>query len=207
VTAGLALSLAAGPVFAQQGGRGRGGGAGLSLLALPAPLAEKLMLTADQKTKLQDLQTKLQSDSQAARQAANGDRQAAAQKTRELSMKAQADAAALLTEDQKKTWEGWMTQYRGVAGLGRSGAALLMVSGITDEQMGKLKTLATDTMAKRREIMQAANGDRQAAAEKTMALDADTQTAVKAILNADQGKQFDAGIAALPRGRRRGNQQ
>jgi hypothetical protein len=196
---GLAACLAAGTVQGGQGGQGGGRGRGgdtLTLLRLPAPLAEKLQLTADQKTKFQAIQEKLRTDSEAARQSAGGDRQAAAQKTRELNMKATAEAVALLNADQKKTWEAWRADYMGMAGLGRSGVALLMVSGLSDEQKGKLKTLATDTQTKRRALPEGAPSR-----EARMKLETETQTAVKGLLNADQVKQFDAGLAALP-GRR-----
>jgi periplasmic protein CpxP/Spy len=204
---GLAACLAVGPVMAQQGGRGRGRGAdNLSLLRLPAPLAEKLQLSDDQKSKLTALQEKARADAQAARQSAAGDNQAAMQKTREINMKAEADAAAPLNADQQKNWETWRTEHRAVAGLGRSATALLMVTGLSDEQKDKLKTLATETQTKRRDLLQGGGGNTPEVRQKVMALDTETQTAIKGILNGDQAKQYEAGLAALPQPRRRQNQ-
>lgn len=203
-----AVLVAVGPAQAQQGGRGRGrGGIQLSLMRLPAPLADKLALSAEQKSKLAAIGEKLQADTAAARQSAGGDRQAAMQKTRELTMAAQTEASALLNADQKKNWEAWAAMHREIAGLGRSATALLMVNGLTDDQKGKLKTLAETTQGKRRELFQGAQGgNNPELREKAMALETETQTAIKAILTGDQPTQFEAGLAAIPQGRRRQNQ-
>jgi periplasmic protein CpxP/Spy len=205
---GLAVCVAAGPALAQQGGRGRNRGDGLTLLRLPAPLAEKLQITADQKTKLEALGERQRTESAAIRQNAAGDRQAANRQLRELSTKIDAEAAALLNADQRKNWDAWSAEHKNVAGLGRSATALLMVSGLSDEQKGKLKTLATDTQAKRQQLFQGVQGgaaNNPELRQKAEALETETQTGVKGVLNADQVKQYEAGLAALPQ-RRRPNQ-
>jgi Spy/CpxP family protein refolding chaperone len=204
----LALVLAAGSVSAQQQ-RGRFGGGlnGLSLLRLPAPLATKLHLTDEQKGKLTALGEKLRSEIAEARQAANGDRQALVQKTREIAMRGNTEAAALLTADQKKDWDAWTAEQMKVQGLGRSATALLMVDGLTAEQKEKLVALAKEGQTKRRDLLSTLmGGGGQEAFQKIRVLDMESQTAVKGVLTADQVKQFEAGLAALPQGRRNQNQ-
>lgn len=208
VMASLALVLACVPASAQQqGGRGRGRGEGLSLMRLPAPLAEKLGLNAEQKTKLEALSQKVRAEGEAIRASAGNDRQAAAAKLRDLNMKTDAEASAILSPDQKKIWDGWAADHREIAGLGRPATALLMVAGLSGEQKGKLKTLSTETGEKRRQLFEGAQGgNNPELRQKAQAMETETLAAIKAVLNADQVKQFDAALTALPQVRRRPNQ-
>jgi Spy/CpxP family protein refolding chaperone len=211
----LTLTLALGAsaftpaAHAQQPGRPggrfqRGGPFGqLSVLTLTDAQMDQLKFTADQKSKLNAIRERLQTERRALiGQGAGGDRQAAFQKLQELNQKAQADALAILTDDQKKQFEAMKTAAEAYAGLGRSGAALMSVTGLTDDQKNKLKALAAETQTKRQALFQEfqSGGDRQAAAQKLQSFQTETDAAVKKILTADQAKQFDAALQALPRG-------
>jgi hypothetical protein len=201
-------ALTAVPALAQGQGRprGRGFGQGVSLLRLTAPLEQRLKITADQKAKLQALQEAVQQESRRLFQSAGGDRQAAAQKVRELSQKSEAEAEGLLDASQKTEWAAVKADLEKYQGLGRSGPALISVTGLNEDQKAKLAKLSMDMGAKRRELFQP-GGDRAAAQEKMRALEMETVNAVKGILNADQQKAFDAALqAAGPRRRPGGNQ-
>src|SRR4051812_42015386 len=95
------------PARAQGQGR-RGMFPGLTLIQMPAPLQAKLKLTDDQKAKLQTMRDAQLAEFQAGQQEAQngGDRQAIFQKIAASRQKADADALALLTADQKTQFEG-----------------------------------------------------------------------------------------------------
>ena len=114
---------------------------------------------------------------------------------------------ALLNDGQKKQVEGLKQEAMAYEGLGPAATALLSVTGLNDEQKGKLKALSTDTGGKRREILQSVQGDRQAAQEKLRALQMETSTALAAILNADQNKQLQDALRAAGGNRPRRPQQ
>ena len=200
----VALSVAvcvcgAPAVHAQQLGQGRPGigrgfQSGLTLLQLPAPLATKLKLTDEQKSKLDSSRGGIRTAIQEARQS-GGDQQANRQKMQEVAQKANADALAVLTPEQKTTFTAWQAEAAKYQGLGRAGIGLLSVEGLSDDQKSKLKTLGTETGEKRRTLFQSAQGgDRQAVFQQMRALETDTESAVRKILTEDQVKQFDAGL-------------
>jgi hypothetical protein len=180
------------PAQAQQ--QRRGGTTGISPSRLSPTLQTKLNLTAEQKTKLQEIAMKLREEQRALGQ--GGDRAQA----RQLTMKAETDALGVLTADQKKTYEGWKTELEPYRGLGRTHVALLAVTGLSAEQKTKLKDLASSVQAKRQAAGQGA--DRAAA----QAAEMETQNAIKGILTADQQKQFTDEVALIPQQRRRQQQ-
>jgi predicted nucleic acid-binding Zn-ribbon protein len=195
VLAGLALIA---PVMAQQGG-GRGFFGRLNLAQLPAPLQDRLHLTEDQKSHLQQIRDSSREKLRDARQNSSGDQQADRQKMQEIFQKAEADSEALLTPDQKTEWDRMKEHHRNYQGLGpRSSVALLGVEGLSEDQKSQLKSLATDTGGKLRDIRQNSSGDQQGAREKARALMTETEASIRKILHDDQVKQFDATLAAIP---------
>jgi len=70
-------------------------------------VAKKLELTDDQKSKIDEIQSDMQEQTRAAFQEAmdSGDRQGLMPKMQEIRSKAKTQALAVLTDDQKKTWE------------------------------------------------------------------------------------------------------
>jgi Spy/CpxP family protein refolding chaperone len=208
LAAALAVGLAAAPAMAQGQGRGRGGfgGGPVQLLAVPA-VQTRLSITADQKTKLEAIQTKMREERQAAFQA--GDPQAAREKLRELNQKAEGEVMAILTADQKTKLQAVTAEHEQYQGLGRPSYGLLAVTDLTADQKTRLGELARTTQEKRRAAFQGGGGQ-GGGRERLQAFEAETATAVKAILTSAQHKAFDDGLAAAPRGfgggRRRQNQ-
>jgi hypothetical protein len=205
-TATLVLAIAAfiaSPAAAQGQGFGfLGGLGGFSLLQLTPPLEMKLALTDEQKTKLATARDAMRQQTREAFQGGqDADRQAALQKLQAIRQKAEADAAALLTAEQKPKYEAMKKMSEEYQGLGRHSVGLLGVDGLTDDQKSKLKALAADIGAKRRELFQ--GGNFQEALPKIRELDMQTATAVGNILTADQLKQHNA---TMPQMRRPGGQ-
>jgi len=192
--AAVALACA---IVAPAQAQGRGGffQAGLSPTRLSPTLQTKLSLTADQKSKLEAIQAKTREQLQALFQGGGG--QGARDQLRELNQKAEAEALAVFTADQKKTYEGWKAEAEPYQGLGRTHVALLVVTGLSADQKKQLKDLGAAIQAKRPQPGQ--GGGREA----FQALEQETQAGIKKILNADQAKQFDAEVALLPQFGRR----
>jgi len=204
---GLAIAVAAGPALAQAQGQGRGGfrgRGGFSILRLPAPVAARLNLNADQKTKIDAISDRVREELRGAFQAGGGDREALMQKIRATNEKAEAEAVAILEAGQKKQYDELKVEAMGYAALGDSATALLAIPDLNAEQKTKLKALATTAAANRPQPN--AGGDRAAAAQARMARETANRTAVKAILTAGQQTQFDAAIAASTQRRRPNNQ-
>ena len=208
MTLALSLGVVAAPAFAQGNGGARPGAAGLpnggaelSLLRLPAALATRLELTDEQKQKLTELRERMQEEfrKQLGEPQTGPDRQAVFQKLRDFSQKAETEAAALLTPKQKQQADAMKAEAAQYAGLGPSSIALVAVTGLTDDQKGKLKELSLKTQMKRQQLFQSlqGGGDRQAAIQALRAQSEEMTTGVKQILTPDQQKQFQE---ALPTG-------
>jgi periplasmic protein CpxP/Spy len=203
------LLIAAAPVRAQnQGGRFRMLQE-VPLYGLPPQVQARLNLTEEQKTKIGDIGKRVAEEQRQAFEAAGagGNRQEVFQKLQASRQKANEEAAALLNADQKTQWTGMQKSMEENVGLGRSAVALLAIEGLTDEQKTKLKAVGTDFGGKRRELFQSAQGGNfQGMREKMAELDMQSAAEVRKILSADQGKVFDATLAAVPTpGRRRQN--
>lgn len=193
----LGVSLVAAPLMAQQQGGGRRGGfrAGVSILRLPSALEARLGLSADQKTKLQAIAERLRSEGggRLAQGASQEERREAFAKQRAAREKAEAEAVALLTDAQKKQYEELRAEAESYAGLGGAGVALLSVSGLTAEQKSKLQNLSREAANRQQ---QPAGENREAAREARRAREEANRAAVKAILTAEQQKEFDAALEA-----------
>ena len=77
-----------------------------------------------------------------------------------------------------------------VAAAGRFDPGEVIVQWATDEQATKIKTIVADMLAERREIMQSAGDDRQAAGQKVQTLTKETGEKILALLSADQKKTW-----------------
>ena len=77
---------------------------GLAAFADPA-IAKKLSITEDQKSKVSAMMTDMQADLRDIMQSAGDDRQAAMKKATELRAETTKKVMALMSADQKKTWE------------------------------------------------------------------------------------------------------
>lgn len=179
------------------------------LLALPPGAAVRLELTGEQKMKLDGLRMRMAEDLRKAfpggAAGGGGNFREAAQKAQETLRKAETDAEALLTPSQKTPFDALKTEYQGYAGAGRAALAVLAVTGLKDEQKRQLKTLATEAQGKRRGLFQGGGGggNLQGAFRKLQELDAAAETGIRKILTADQVKQFDEALKAMPQPMRR----
>src|SRR2546421_597136 len=97
-----------GTAFAQRGGGfgfgGRGGGLGMLRMT---EVQTELKLTDDQKTKIQEIISAQQAEMRSTFQGGGGGGDRAAMREKMLAMRKQTEdkIAALLTDDQKKTWK------------------------------------------------------------------------------------------------------
>lgn len=190
VAAGTLAIVVSLPAFAQapaapgqqpgQGRQGRGqrGQRGVSLATIPIDaLDAAIKLKADQKTKIQAIQDKLRTDSQAFRpQPGSPPDPANRDKMRELNQKAIADIQAILTTEQKDKLKTTMAEM----GTLRSVGIPLALAGslkLSDDQKKKIADVAKEI----REKMQ--NGGQGV---DRRALMQEGRTKVEAILTADQ---------------------
>ena len=192
-----ALSLVQ-PVLAQ--GRGGFRTVGLSPTRLTPRLQMELKLTDDQKANLEALEMRLREERRTIFQSGGG--QGAFEQLRTLNQKGEMEGLALFTDAQKTQYQGWKTELEPYAGLGRSHVAILAVTGLTDEQKEKLKTLSMSMQAKRAAARENAAGGGNLR-EVMQQLEDETSAEMKKILNADQQKQLETEAATIPRDRRR----
>jgi len=70
------------------------------------------------------------------------------------------------------------------------------IAGITDDQATKITTVYTEAGKKRDSLMKASNGDRQAMRGAYMKMMPATDAKIKAILTADQAKEYQKMVDA-----------
>lgn len=172
----------------------------LSLLQRPPNLASRLQITPEQKSKLDTLQTRLQSEMQALY---GKDHQILPEKFQEITRsreKAEDEAMAVLTAKQRKEFEAVNRDYLSMDGIGASALRLISVTNLSDEQKTKLKTLANDTKTKRSSIVVglAKGGDQKEITKKLQEMETETQAAIKKILTAAQQTTFDNAFNTAP---------
>jgi len=142
-----------------QFGQGRfGGGLQLSIVNVsPDILATELKLSADQKTKITDIQKKLVADRQAAfQQPADGgqpDRQAQMAKFQELNQTAVKEITAVLTDDQKTSSTALLKDLQTLQALSLPYQTYSDLK-LTSEQKTKLAALAADVIKSRQDLQQ-----------------------------------------------------
>jgi Spy/CpxP family protein refolding chaperone len=208
VAAGTLAFVVSLPAFAQapaapgqpgqgQGrGQGRRGQRGVSLATIPVDaLDSAVKLKADQRTKIQAIQDKLRTDSQALRpQPGSPPDPANRDKMREMNQKAIADIEAILTTEQKDKLKTAMAEM----GTLRSVGIPLALAGslkLTDDQKKKIADISKEI----REKMQ--NGGQGA---DRRALMQEGRTKVEAILTAEQKAAIEKYNKEHPRGQGRG---
>lgn len=212
----LALALTCAPAFAQgeptpaPGARPAAVGFGsgrLSLFHLPPAFEERLKLTPDQKKKLGEIETRVRQESpvQAGSQLTREQRRAGFQKLQALQRRADGEAEALLTPEQKKQWELLRSDSELVQGLGRYGRPLLSLSDLTDAQRTRLRELTAQVQQQRARTFQAVQANdpqaRQQVSTQLRALDQEVLKALRGILTPAQFQLVDP--AAAGRGTRR----
>jgi hypothetical protein len=191
-------------------------------LRLSPPVQARLNLTAAQKTKIDAISDKARDNARAAfgggggpggpggspgrpggSPGGGGDRSAAMAKVQAANAKAETEALKVLNPAQKKQFDALKAEAATYAGLGRNGNALLAITDLKPDQKNKLKTLATQSGAKREKLFSGASSaaDGRAVFEKMQKLDDENRASVKKILTAPQQKKFDAAVEA---GRGRG---
>lgn len=189
---GVALMMASVclPAFAQgPGGRMRGGM--ITAARIPVGvLAPALKLTADQQTKIQGIETKLQDDTKALRptpgaQVDQQTRRDNFMKMRQLTQTADAAITGMLSPDQTTALKGLVKDLAALNFVGITPEALPFLK-LTDDQRAKLVTIGTAGQADMRAKMTAAGGDRSQFRQIFMQARQDARTKVDAVLTDDQ---------------------
>jgi Spy/CpxP family protein refolding chaperone len=197
----MGLSVVAQAQQPGQPGQGRGQGRGqrgqASLATLPIDTVAKLLsLTADQKTKVAAIQTKLQEDSRALRpQQGQQPDPAARQKRAELNTEAIKQIDAILTDEQKKKFSSARDE---MAVLRAVGAPMGMMGELkfSDEQKKKIADMQKENQAK---LQGLSREERQA---KGREMQQEMRTKVEALLTAEQKAQIEKYVKEHPQGRR-----
>jgi Spy/CpxP family protein refolding chaperone len=186
---GLAAALAA-PTFAQQGGgRGMGMGmGGVGMLMMPQ-VQEELKLEEGQidkvRTLAEGMREKYSADFEEIRNAAPEERREKMQAlTKKMTADGEKSLADVLKPEQTKRFKQISVQVRGVEAF--ADEEVQKALKITDEQKTKLGELATELNAKRREIMQNAQGDFQGAMQEFRAAQTAAMDKVKGMLSDEQ---------------------
>ncbi len=157
--------------FAQGGGGRRGGQRGFggnqyapTSLINREEVQKELAVTDDQLAKIKELQTATRAKATEVRNSANGDRQAMTEGMTKVNADALKSLGEILKPEQMKRLRELQIQWSGKS-LVITDKELQTELGITDDQKTKLQDLRAKEQAANQEAQQAANGDRQAAAE------------------------------------------
>ncbi|MDQ2731065.1 MAG: hypothetical protein M3Y56_05355 [Armatimonadota bacterium] len=189
------------------------GGPQVTVSQVPvAVLDASLKLTADEKTKIGDIETKLAADTKALMPADGTPpdpqaRQTMRQQTGKLRQTANTDIEALLTDDQKTAWTALAKDLSALQFAGISPAALPELA-LTDDVKGKIITASTAAMTDMRTKIQAANGDRTQFRQIMTDARSTSTTAANALLTDDQKatiKKYPVQMGGGGRGGRGGN--
>jgi Spy/CpxP family protein refolding chaperone len=187
---GMVAVLAA-PALAQgRGGFGGGMGGPVNLLARQE-VQKELKLTTEQTEKATALATsnreKMMAELEGVDQADRGAKMMEVSK--KLNEEGLKKIKGFLKEEQVTRLTQIDLQQRGLPVLADDKEVAKKLS-ITDEQATKIKTITADMQAERREIMQSAGDDRQAAGQKVQTLQKETGEKILALLSADQKKTW-----------------
>lgn len=188
VCAMMAVVVTSNEASAQRGGgRGQQTRSRFELATLPEVQSE-LKLNDEQKKLATDLLTKQREKRQSAGQ--GGDFRALREEMAKLNAEFDTQFVAKLDETQQTRMNGLLAQVNGAASL--LDAAVAKAIGVSDEQMGKLKSVNESNQAARREAFQSfqdlGQDERRAAAAK---LTEKENAALLAALDNEQKKKFE----------------
>lgn len=164
----------------------------ISLLNPDRHLAERLQITPEQKAKIQEIAAKAREGVRFDPGAAPGkERLAAFLKAKEAQRKAEAEAEAVLTAEQKKLLDQIRKDADQYPGLGRIGISLAYVPDLTDSQRAKLRQLSDQALQRRGQIVaafrqQGANGGTAELRQKLRELDRQIRASVSGVLSPEQ---------------------
>ena len=162
-------------------------------------LAEKLELTAPQKAKIGEIfkARRAQAEKIKADDSLNGDQKKA--KLRELRQAGKGEVAAVLTPAQKQKFQEMRAERKARKGekghegrLEKRGEKMAKELGLNDAQKAKFKSIMSDAKEERAAILEANNGDREAARPELKSHREKTKLKMRAVLTAAQQKKFDA---------------
>ena len=192
---GLGLVALLSPAALAQGGRGGfgGGGGGPAGLLSNKSVQQELKLDADQITKAskwaEEQRARFTEASQKYADLSEDERRTKMQELRRTANEESHKAVtAMLKPEQTKRFKQIVFQARGIDNLTDPEVAKALK--VTDEQAEKVKALMDDQRGQTREAMQASNGDRQAAAEKFVAIRKETNAKAMALMSADQKMMY-----------------
>jgi Spy/CpxP family protein refolding chaperone len=189
------MALISTPVLAQQGrGPGRGGMGGGTMLLSNEGVHKELKLEDDQvskvKTLADDLGTKMRESFQSLQSLEGEERTKKMQELgKENALALHKGLAEILKPEQVKRFKQIEWQQGGANALANAEVAEALK--LTDEQKTKVKDLLADHSKQQRELFQAAQGDREGAREKMIALTKETKEKGLALLTAEQKTSFD----------------
>ncbi len=181
------------PVAVQAQGRGGPGGMpGPALMGNPA-VQKELKLSDEQTEKAKSFAEEFRNAARESMSQLEGlEGEERYKKQQELSKSHNAsgmkEVEAMLKPEQTKRFKQIVFQARGIDNLTDPEVAKALK--VTDEQAEKVKALMDDQRGQTREAMQASNGDRQAAAEKFVAIRKETNAKAMALMSADQKMMY-----------------
>ena len=159
---------------------------------LEIPVVRRLELTAEQRNRLREIQ--MRRTVEVRRLLREGsDSEATRRSTAEAGRKADAEMLAVLTAEQRKRWD-LIDRH---AGLGLpAAAALVVVTGLSDEQRGRLRALGEQRMVRRVNAFYDSDDDARMLKELMDEIDRDTDAALQRILTPEQNRQLQAALKA-----------
>lgn len=164
----------------------------INLLHMDRLLEQRLKITPEQKTKIQELANKAREAGPAFDPGLAGkDRVSQFLKAKEAEQKAQADAEALLTPEQKKALEQVRKDVELYPGLGRYGLALAYLGDVTDVQRNKFRQFSNLALQQRGQIVaaarqQGAKPNSAELAQKLRELDREILVSIRSVLTPEQ---------------------
>jgi hypothetical protein len=170
----------------------------VSLLRLKPAIEEHLKIRPDQKTQIEAIVARFREDSRRATTETRTDRRAATARVKALFRQADADAEAVLSDDQKKKLETLRKDTDRFRFMGRVGPGLACVPDLTDEQRDKLESLGTRIMHSRRELLRELRNpaSKPQAIQDVQALDQKMLSGIKGILSPAQWSAYQrAGVS------------
>lgn len=171
--------------------RPQNGGLQFAMLQRVRKAVDELKLSDEQKAKIDKIFATAESELKEARDSANGDRQAIAQKARETFNKLRTDLLPLLDEDQKQQLREKLqtAAQRGGDLVTRLRGAMEKLK-LTDDQKKKVRDLFEDVGKQARDLRDKAQAGDQDARDKFRTLMQDTRQKLGDILTEEQRQKL-----------------